>query len=617
MLLVILIGCGVASAYIVTYLVAPPDRLPGVFADAIWVDLKNVFIILLRSWKKLLAEGFVDSVFPAKVMGGTVAPFFMLGSMLFMLRAPLSDWRPFKPKEQVFGDARWADERDIRRAGLRSKKGMLLGRDNRGEFLIASGFQHALLFAPTGSGKGVGFVIPNLLFWEDSVIVHDIKLENYDLTSGYRNQKLGQRVFVWNPADPDGKSHCYNPIDWISSKPGQMVDDVQKISNLICPNQEFWENEARSLFVGVVLYLLAVPEKMKTFGEVVRTMRSDDVTYNMAVVLDTMGSTIHPVSYMNIAAFLQKADKERSGVVSTLNSKLELWANPLIDTATATSDFNIMEFKNKATTIYVGVTPDNLQRLQPLLQVFYQQATQFLSRRIPGPDEKYGVMFMLDEFPTLGKMDQFMTGIAYFRGYRVRLFLIVQDTQQLKGIYEDSGMNSFLSNSTYRITFAANNYDTADLISKLTGNKTVKQTSLNSPKFLDLNPASRSVNLSEAQRALLLPQEVIGLDRDKQILLIESSPPIMSKKIKYYEDKMFTSRLLTKTDVPTQEPFDQRAHISYKSGSDAAAKQNAAPAGKKNANASGGGQRPSGGGGGQRGGGGSGGQREAEADVGR
>lgn len=466
----------------------------------------------------------------------------------------LSNWQPYKSSEKVYGDARWATQEDIKNAGLRAKHGMLLGLDKSG-YYIADGFQHALLFAPTGSGKGVGFVIPNLLFWDHSIIVHDVKLENYELTSGWR-AKQGQNVYVWEPANPDGITHCYNPIDWVSSKPGQMVDDVQKIANLIMPKKDFWENEARSLFLGVVLYLIADPNKVKSFGEVVRTMRSDDVVYNLAVVLDTMGGLIHPVAYMNIAAFLQKADKERSGVISTLNSGLELWANPLIDAATASSDFNILEIKRKKTTVYVGLTPDNVNRLQKLMQVFYQQATEFLSRKIPDvKDEPYGVMFMLDEFPTLGKMEQFQTGIAYFRGYRVRLFLIIQDTQQLKGTYEEAGMNSFLSNSTYRVTFAANNYETANLISQLCGNKTVKQQSQSQPKFFDLNPATRTVNISEVQRALLLPQEVILLPRDDQIVLIESFPPIRSKKIKYYQDKFFTNRLLPPSFVPTQTPY--------------------------------------------------------------
>ncbi|MCH9754181.1 MAG: type IV secretory system conjugative DNA transfer family protein, partial [Alphaproteobacteria bacterium] len=480
--------------------------------------------------------------FALKLFGSAVAS---LGIYIYIVSIKfneLMDWVPYKEGEKIHGDAHWATERDIERANLREKSGMLLGQDKKG-YYVAGGYQHTLLFAPTGSGKGVGFVIPNLLFWQESCVVHDIKLENYELTSGWR-EKQGQKCFVWAPADPDGHTHCYNPLDWISNKPGQMVDDVQKIANLILPKQEFWTNEARSLFVAVVLYLIAVPEKVTSFGEAVRTMRSDDVAYNLAVALDTIGEYLHPVAYMNIAAFLQKADKERSGVISTLNSSLELWANPLIDTATASSDFNFQKLKKEKMTVYVGLTPDNIKRLENLMQIFYQQATDFLTRKIPDKkEEPYGVLFIMDEFPTLGKMESFKAGIAYFRGYGVRLFLIIQDTQQLKGIYEDSGMNSFLSNSTYRITFSANNVETANLISQLCGNKTVEAISQSKPKFLDFNPGSRSMNVSQTQRALLLPQEVLQLPKDDQIVLIESFPPIKSKKIKYYADDFFKQRL--------------------------------------------------------------------------
>ncbi len=320
-------------------------------------------------------QAYFNAAFDAKFYGPFGGGIFLGLFTLFMMRAPLMDFRPYRKKEKIHGDAKWASESDIRRAKMRAKKGFLLGRTGAANYLVIDDFQHVLLFAPTGSGKGVGFVIPNLLYWEESVICHDIKMENYELTSGYRSKRLGQQCYVWNPADPNGVSHCYNPLDWISEKPGQMVDDVQKICNLVLPEQEFWQNEARSLMLGVILYLCAVPEKVTSFGEVVRTMRSDDVVYNLAVVLDTIGGKIHPVAYMNIAAFLQKADKERSGVVSTLNSGLELWANPLIDTTTASSDFDLQTMKKKKQTVYCGVTPDNLQRLEPLLKVFYQQAT--------------------------------------------------------------------------------------------------------------------------------------------------------------------------------------------------------------------------------------------------
>ncbi|AWD33325.1 putative VirD4/TraD protein [Candidatus Fokinia solitaria] len=480
------------------------------------------------------------------------APMFLQFFLLFRYRSKLHEIRPFQEEESIYGDAHWATKGEIEKAGLRKKNGMLLGEDQDGLY-VADGYQHALLFAPTGSGKGVGFAIPNLLFWEESLIVHDIKLENYELTSGWR-EKAGQKVFVWNPADPDGITHCYNPLDWVSDKPGQMIDDIQKIANLLLAKKDFWENEARTLFLGIALYIIAKGDRL-SFGEVTRVLRSDDMAYTLAVGLDTLGEIIHPVGYMNLAAFLQKADKERSGVASTLSSALELWANPLIDVATATSDFNFSVMRREKITVYVGLTPDNLKRLQSLMQVFYQQATEFLTRKLPGADEPYGVMFLMDEFPTLGRMDQFMNGIAYFRGYHVRLFLIVQDTQQLKGIYEEPGMNSFLSNSTYRITFAANNMETANLISQLCGNKSARQVSSSEPEFFDLNPSSRSLSVSKTQRALLLPQEVISLPRDEQIILIESQPPIKAKKIMYYKNKLFTERLLPKTAIPKQEAY--------------------------------------------------------------
>jgi type IV secretion system protein VirD4 len=483
--------------------------------------------------------------------------FSIFGIILCLQYKTLMEWTPFKKKESIYGEAKWASKEDIEKANLRQKTGLLLGVDDDGYF-VSGGFQHALLFAPTGSGKGVGFVLPNLLFWEDSCLVHDIKLENFTLTSGWRSTQLGQACYLWNPTDPDGYTHCYNPMDWISKKPGQMVDDIQKMANLLLTKTtDFWESEARSLFVGIALYLCAVPDKIKSFGEVVRTIRSDDVAYNLAVILDTAGKAIHPVGYMNLAAFLQKADKERSGVISTLSSALELWSNPLVDAATTISDFNLQELKKKKMTIYVGLTPDNIKRLEKLMQIFYQQATDFLTRKMPNDkEEPHGVLFIMDEFPTLGKMEAFKSGIAYFRGYKVRLFLIVQDTQQLKGIYEDSGMNSFLSNAYYRITFAANNIETANLISQLCGNKTVETVSESKPKFLDFSPGGKSQNVSQAQRALLLPQEVLTLPRDTQIVLIEAFPPIKSKKIIYYNDKFFTKRLLPAIKVPQQEAYN-------------------------------------------------------------
>jgi len=519
--------------------------------------------VFFQSWeyflqnKESVSFKTANYFFP-KLVFGTLFPVTIYGIILFKFRIPLSEWRPFKEEETAHGSAHWATANEVKKAGLRCKKGMLLGK-YKDQFLVAGGYEHALLFAPTGSGKGVGFVVPNLLFWEESAIVHDVKLENYEKTSGYRRDKLKQKVFVWNPADQDGYTHCYNPMDWISKDIGKMVDDVQKISNfLVIQGQkaDIWYMEANALVVGIMLYLLVDPKKIASLGEVLRVLRSDDVAYTLAVVLDTMGSKIHPVSYMNLASFLQKADKERSGVISTASSCLELWSNPLVDAATSKSHFNIDRFRKELYTLYVGVSPNNINRLRPLLQIFYQQCGGIFTSKLPDKRiDKFGVLMLLDEFPTLGKMEEIRMGIAYYRGYSVRLFLIIQDTEQLKSIYEASGMNSFLANSSYRITFAANNVETAQLISSLLGNKTIITQGYSRPKYLDLNPGARSVNISKGSRALLLPQEVINLPREEQILLVESQAPIRCKKICYYKEKFFTSKLFSPIKIPKQEPY--------------------------------------------------------------
>lgn len=489
-----------------------------------------------------------------KILSSVFIPFGAYAYLFYKYKSQIFEWKPFKQPESQYGDAHWATIQEIKKAKLFEKRGMLLGM-YKGKYLVEYSFQHCLLFAPTGSGKGVGFVIPNLLFWDESVIVHDIKLENYEKTSGYRFKVLKQKVFLWNPADQQGITHCYNPMDWVARDAGGLVDDVMKITKFLLPKEDFWVNEARALTQGLMLYLYADKNKQKSLGETLRMIRSEDLPYTLAVVLDTLGAEIHPVAYMNLSSFLNKADKERSGVCSTASSAFELWSNPFVDTATSKSHFNIGRFRREPHTLYVGISPNNIERLKPLLQIFYQQAGSIFTQKMPTKEEKIGCMMLLDEFPTLGELNEIKLGIAYYRGYKVKVFLIVQDTDQLKDIYKDAGMNSFLSNCSYRVTFAANNATTAEMISKLLGNKTVISESSGRPKYIDLNPGSRTVNVNKASRPLLMPQEIITLPRDDEIILIESKNPIRCNKIKYYQDKMFTKRLLPQTFVPKQTPY--------------------------------------------------------------
>jgi len=462
-----------------------------------------------------------------------------------------------KPRKMSpYGDARWATEADVRKSGLRASHGILLGRFNN-EFLMAEGSEHVLCFAPTRSGKGVGIVIPNLLNWPGSAIVHDIKGENFEKTSGFRTQH-GQKVYFWNPGDPEGRTHCYNPLEFISKKPGQRIDDIQRIAHLIMPEQEFWTQEARTLFIGLALHLITESSAL-SFGRLLRTVRGQgNFVETLQLLLQAKRQTMNQVAYMALNSFVQKADKEQSAVLSTLNAALELWANPLIDAATARSDFDLRRLRKEPTTIYVGVTPGNLQRLRPLMQIFYQQAIDIMTEKQPDPEqEPHPVLFLMDEFPSLGRMRQFEQGIAYLAGYGVRLLLIVQDIPQLEAHYLHSGMNVFMGNSRIRVTFAANNYETAELISKLVGNcgLDVDTRAESRQMGLSLDPGYKSRSVSAIPRPLLLPQEIMQLAPEEEIVMVEAAPPVRARKIRYFKESVFKNRLYPATPVPKVNPL--------------------------------------------------------------
>ncbi len=475
-----------------------------------------------------------------------IAALMPVGGMLYLF---LNAQRP-----GIYGDARWAHRHEMKAAGLLGRTGLLIGRRFNTD-LCAGGPLHVLVFAPTRSGKGVGFVVPNLLHWPGSVICHDIKGENFRITSGFRAAH-GQKVFFFNPADPDGNTHSYNALDFVSAEPGRRVDDVQKIAHLLLPGdaKDFWPVEARTLFVGLALYLFDIKPYPATFGNVLRTTRlhANFVEF-VTGVLSQHRDDLDPNAFMALNAFLQKAPKEQSGVLSTLSSALELWANPVIDAATSRSDFDLHTLKQERTTIYVGVTPNNLRRMKPLLQVFYQQALDFLTTNEPAPDEPHKVLLLMDEFTSLQRMQQFEDSIAFLASYGVRLMTIIQSPSQVESYYGKAGMRTFFANSKIRVAYAANDYETAEMISQLLGTQTIIRRSKSVSRPMGLfgsNSGSTSDSESEVARPLLLPQELLQLNPKKEIVLVEGYPPVKAKKIRYHEDSRFKGRLYPPAAVP-------------------------------------------------------------------
>ena len=336
------------------------------------------------------------------------------------------------------------------------------------------------------------------------------------------------------------------------------IDDLQKIAHLLLPRHDFWENEARTLLVGLALHLLDHPDSPVTFGNILCTIRETNFFDYVHDLLTHHREGMNPVACMALNAFIQKAEKERSGVLSTLSSALELWANPLIDAATSASDFDLRRFKKERTTLYVGVSPNNLHRLRPLLQILYQQATDILTEKEPDPaTEPYGVLFLMDEFASLGRMTQFEQASAYFRGYRVRFMMIIQDLPQLERHYERAGLNTFLGMSKVKVTFATGDYETAEVISKYLGTfgaPTESESQSERAGCLWLSGAtSRSV--SQTSRALLLPQEILQLPPEEEIIMIEGMPPIRARKIRYFNEPVFKTRMRPPVVIPPISPI--------------------------------------------------------------
>lgn len=460
-------------------------------------------------------------------------------------------------RRALHGDARFARRGEIARAGLLGEHGIILGRLG-GRCLMLPGQQGVALAAPPRAGKGTGVVIPNLLNWPDSVICVDIKRENWVATAGFR-EKCGQKCFLFDPFAEDGRSARWNPFFYVSPDPRRRVNDLQRIAEMLYPDppnvDPFWTASARSLFLGIALYLFETPSIPKTIGEVLRQgMASDDEGFgaHWKRVIEGRNSGRFPLSSECVRALydvIDLAPVTASSIRKTFTSRLDLWLNPILDAVTSGNDFDLRELRRQALSIYVGVNPDDLHRLRPVLSLFFQQAIGLQTRALPEHDRTLTrqVLMLLDEFTALGRIPIIAESISYLPGYNVRVLLVIQTPAQLREVYGVNGAETMLKSLAARIVFAPKDFADAREISDELGNTTVKVRTLSKPLH-DFSSGKgsrgRSVNVSEQRRALLLPQEVKELGPDKAIVFLEGLRPIRCRKIRYFEDRRFRARLL-------------------------------------------------------------------------
>lgn len=496
-------------------------------------------------WWWYFYDAYAPNVF---LEGGAIAA--SGGLIAIAVAIFMSIWRAREAKDvKTFGSARWAERDEVEAAGLLGSDGVVLGR-YESAYLRHDGAEHVLSFAPTRSGKGVGLVVPTLLTWPASAIVHDIKGENWELTAGFR-ARYG-RVLLFDPTNPN--SSAYNPL--LEVRRGEWeVRDVQNVADVLVDpegsleKRNHWEKTSHSLLVGAILHVLYA-EKDKTLAGVASFLsdprRSIESTLSAMMTTPHLGEKgPHPVVASAARELLNKSDNERSGVLSTAMSFLGLYRDPVVAAVTSRCDWRIADLVGEArpTTLYLVVPPSDISRTKPLVRLVLNQIGRRLTEDLHAKDRRHRVLMMLDEFPALGRLDFFESALAFMAGYGIKAFLIAQSLNQIEKAY--GANNSILDNCHVRVSFATNDERTAKRVSDSLGTATEMRAMQNYAGHR-LAPwlSHLMISRSETARPLLTPGEVMQLPPDDEIVMAAGVPPIRTKKARYFEDARFKERVL-------------------------------------------------------------------------
>nr|WP_205520910.1 conjugal transfer protein TraG [Propylenella binzhouense] len=478
------------------------------------------------------------------------------GFVTIAVAIAMSVWRAREAKDvTTYGSARWATEREIRAAGLLGPDGAVLGRLGR-DYLRHDGPEHVLCFAPTRSGKGVGLVVPTLLTWPGSAIVHDIKGENWTLTAGWR-ARFG-RVLLFDPTN--AASAAYNPLLEVR-RGDHEVRDVQNIADILVDpegsveRRNHWEKTSHALLVGAILHVLYAEEDKTLAG--VATFLSDpkrpiETTLKIMMATPHLGQTPHPVVASAARELLNKSDNERSGVLSTAMSFLGLYRDPVVAQVTRRCDWRIADLvdESRPVTLYLVVPPSDISRTKPLVRLVLNQIGRRLTEDLQAKGRRHRLLLMLDEFPALGRLDFFESALAFMAGYGLQSFLIAQSLNQIEKAYGPN--NAILDNCHVRVAFSTNDERTAKRVSDALGTATEMRAMKNYAGHR-LSPwlGHLMVSRQETSRPLLTPGEVMQLPASDELVLVSGCPPIRAKKARYFEDARLQRRIL-RPPAPTE-----------------------------------------------------------------
>lgn len=514
-----------------------------------------------------------------------------------------------KGQEDLHGSASFATKKDLEEYGtFGTTDGVYIGafRDgNSVRYLKHNGKEHFCGIAPTRSGKGVGLVIPTLLAWDQSVIVYDIKGENWALTSGWRSKPrkeggLGQTCLKFAPLDTD-TAHI-NPLDLLRFGETHEVGDARKLAEMLVDSgvktaNDYFVKQAITLAAAFILHL-AYEAKLKGYRpptpasildiatdadnhikdvmEALRTYphRTPGVDPAFPGIRDLSLKT-HPMVASTMSTMLAKGEKEFGAILGCLTDPLQVYADPLVRDAVAYSDFHLKDLVKHPISLYLVIPFSDQERLKPLVRLFFSMTIYRLTERMDFSkaqtvSNKYKLLFLIDEFPSLGAMTIFESALAVMGGFGLRAYLILQDFTQLYKAYGEH--ETIISNCHVRTVYAPNNQKTAELISEMTGKRTIRHASVSFSGARTSSAQNQmSTSIQMVERPLLTPDEVSklkkpitenpGTEKEKIVghgdilVFVAGQKPIYGLQILYFLDPVFVERA---SIAPPAAAFDYK-----------------------------------------------------------
>ena len=484
-------------------------------------------------------------------------------------------------KKPLHGEARFASHDEICQAGLYGERGVIVGKVGR-QYLVYGGQEFVLLAAPTRSGKGVSIVLPNLLHYDESVVVLDIKMENFAYTSKFR-QAHGHHVYLFNPFGEDGQSHRWNPLDAVDRHPNRRVGEIQAIGQVLYPTEQikeaFWNESARNLFLGLTLYVMETPSLPCSLGEVLRQAsgKGQPIKDYLQDLITNRAKSENPLGEDCTGAlhrFCATSENTMAGILATLTAPLTIFSNPILDAATSATDFDLKQVRAQRMSIYVGIPANRLSDAALLVNLFFSQLIHYNTVDLPAtnPRLKHQCLVILDEFPAIGRVNILAKAVGFIAGYNLRLLPIIQSLSQLESVYGEKDARTFVTNHACQILFAPREQRDAQYYSQMLGNYTAEaiSTSTSRPLAWDHGKqASSSSTRSEQARPLLLPQEVKELGDQRAIITLMHTKPILCNKARFYADPVFINRLKRISPLlasvgkrmPTQAELEEAAFV--------------------------------------------------------